>query len=225
MKELLQSLNICNALISISCDVLSAFVHKFNKRRCLTYLAKDGLPPQHEENESAIRQMLKKFSIKEDAGNDLAKAQASDTCLRGHKLGHWASECPEGHEQEWLAKQKCFLCGQQGHIKSACPKKTDKRQLKSKIMPNIPPAVKRKWYSDTTSLTKLLSTLTAKNLDDFKCYKPIPKSSSTNNDGRFYKQWDEKWFNARKGKINGSKAATALRWYGERAMLVYWNQI
>ncbi|KAL9951170.1 hypothetical protein ACROYT_G043787 [Oculina patagonica] len=224
-RELLHELNISNALISISCDVLSAFVRKFTKRRCVTYLAKDGLAPQHEEDESAIRQMLKKFNIKEDSEKDLKKAQPSDTCFRCHKLGHWASECPEGHEPEWLAKQQCFLCGQQGHIKSACPKKIEKRQSKSKIMQNIPPAVKRTWYSDTTSLTKLLSTLTAKNLDDFKCYKPIPKSSSTNNDPRFYKQRDEKWFNARKGKINGSKAATALGWYGKKAMLDYWNQL
>ena len=161
-RELLQSLNVSKALISISCDVLSAFVRKFTKRRCVTYLTKDGLAPRHEEDESAIRQMLKTFTIKEHAGHDLTKALPADTCFRCNKLGHWASECPEGHEPEWLAKQKCFLCGQQGHIKSACPKKTDKMQVKSKIMPNIPLTVKRTWYSDTTSLTKLLSTLTAK---------------------------------------------------------------
>ena len=211
--------------IKISCDVLSAFVCKFTKQTCVTYLAKDGLAPQHEEDESAIRQMLKKFHLKQDAGNELTKGQPSDTCFRCDKLGHWASECPEGHEPEWLAKQKCFFCGQQGHIQSACPKKSEKRQMKAKIMQNKPPAVKRTWYSDTTSLAKLLGTLKAKKLDDFKCYKPIPESSSTGNDPRYYKQRDVKWFNARKGKINGSKAATALGWYGKKAMLDYWNQL
>lgn len=33
-------------------------------------------------------------------------------------------------------------------------------------MQNIPPAIERTWYSDTTSLTKLLSTLTATSLDE-----------------------------------------------------------
>ena len=40
-------------------SVLSTFVRKFTKGRCVTYLAKDGLAPKHEEDESAIRQMLK----------------------------------------------------------------------------------------------------------------------------------------------------------------------
>ena len=33
------------------------------------------------------------------------------------------------------------------------------------------------------------------------------------------------WFNARKAKIKGSKAATALGWYGRKAMLDYCNQL
>ena len=225
-RELLQKLHCSNPQISLSCDVLSGFVRKFSKRRCVTYLAKDGLSPQHEEDESAIRQMLKKFHIKQDAGMDLKKAQPSDECFRCHKLGHWAAECPEGHEPEWLAKQKCFLCGQEGHIKSTCPKKSDKQQqLKSKIKQNQPPIVKRTWYPDSTSLAKLLSTLTAKSLGDFKCYEPIPTSPSTNDDPIYYKQRSVKWFNARKAKINGSKAATTLGWYGKKAMLDYWNQL
>lgn len=141
-RELLHELHISNSLISLSCNVLSTFVRKFTKRRCVTYLAKDGLAPQHKEDESAIRQMLKKFHIKQDTGK-LPKAQPSDTCFRCQKLGHWAAECPEGHEPEWLAQQKCFLCGVQGHIQSACPKKSGKNpQLKSKIMQSRPPAVK-----------------------------------------------------------------------------------
>ena len=33
------------------------------------------------------------------------------------------------------------------------------------------------------------------------------------------------WFNVRKGKINGSKAATALGWYGKKAMNDYWSDL
>ena len=144
-RELLQNLNVLNSHIISSCQVLCTLVRKFTKRRCVTYLAKDGLAPQHEEDESAIRQMLKKFHLKKDLGKTSSTAQPSDTCFHWHKLGHWAAESPEGHEEEWLAKQKCFFCGQQGHIQSACPKKSEKQQLKSKIIQNRPPAVKHTW--------------------------------------------------------------------------------
>ena len=97
-------------------------MRKFTKRRCVTYLARDGLAPKHEEDESAVRQMLKKFNEKYNA-NLTAKAQSSDVCFRCHKQGHWAIECPEGHEPEWLAKQNCYLSGKKGHLQVACPNK------------------------------------------------------------------------------------------------------
>ena len=224
-KELLQKLNISSSQINSSCQVLSTFVRKFTKRRCVTYLAKDGLAPKHEENESAIRQMLKKFQTKLDTGKTSSTAQPTDACFRCHKLGHWAAECPEGHEPEWLAQQKCFYCEQQGHIRSACPKKSDKTQHLSKIKQNKPPAIKHTWYPASTSLAKLLGTLKSKSVNDFKCYQPIPTLPPCDDDPPFYRQRSGQWFNSRKGKINGSKASTALGWYGKKAMLNYWNQI
>lgn len=140
-RELLQNVHVSNSHITSSFEVLCTFVRKFTKRRCVTYLAKAGLAPQHEE--SAVRQMLKKFQLKQDPGKTSSTAQPSDTCFRCHKLGHWAAECPEGHEAEWLAEQKCLSGGQEGHIQSACPKKSDKQQsLKFKIIQNRPPTVK-----------------------------------------------------------------------------------
>ena len=68
----------------------------------------------------------------------------------------------------------------------------------------------------------MLTTLTVKSLGDFNCYEPIPVSSSTRStydDSRYYKQRGVKWFSARKGKINGRNAATALGLYGKKAML------
>ena len=100
--------------------------------------------------------MLKKFHLKQDTGKISSTTQPSDICFCFCKLGNWAAECLEGHEAEWLAKQKSFFCSQQGHIQSACPKKSDKQQQKSKIMQNKHPAVKYTRYPATTSLTNLL---------------------------------------------------------------------
>ena len=44
----------------------------------MTYLARDALAPKHEEDESATRQMLKKFNEKTNE-NMKAKAQSTDT--------------------------------------------------------------------------------------------------------------------------------------------------
>ena len=62
--------------------VISAFVHEFTKRSGVTYLAKDGLAPKHEEDDSAIRQMLKKFHTKQETGKTSPTAQPTETCFR-----------------------------------------------------------------------------------------------------------------------------------------------
>ena len=174
-KKLLEKILLPESQIMMSSKVLSAFVRKFTKRRCVTYLARDGLAPNHEEDESAVRQMLKKFKEKPNE-NIKATAKPTDTCFRCHKQGHWASHCPKEHEPEWLSKQKCYLCGKQGHLKVACPNKGSRKtddSLKTKVKQNIPPTVKPTWYQNGTSLVKLLGNLSTKNLDDFKCYKSI----------------------------------------------------
>ena len=96
------------------------FCKKIHKKRCVTYLARDGLAPKHEEDASAVRQMLQKVNHKAYS-NTTSKAQSGYICFRCEKQGHWANECPEGHELEWLANQNCFLCGKKGHLKEACP--------------------------------------------------------------------------------------------------------
>lgn len=49
----------------LACDLLSIFVKKFTKRRCVTYLAIDGFSPSTSNDNSAIRQLLKKYDMLE----------------------------------------------------------------------------------------------------------------------------------------------------------------
>ena len=90
-------------------------------------------------------------------------------------------------------------------------------------MKNKPPTVNEAWYHAGISLPRLLSTLSQKSLDYFKCYKSI--SSTASNYPKYFKQRSTQWFEACKGIINASKAATALEWYGKKAMTDYWNQL
>ena len=62
-KKLLQNILIPESQIKLLSQVLSAFVRKFTKR-CVTYLARDGLAAKPEEDASAVRQVLQKFNHK-----------------------------------------------------------------------------------------------------------------------------------------------------------------
>ena len=79
-KKLLQTILIPESQIKLLSQVLSAFVRKFTKRRCVTYLAKDGFEPKHEEDASAVRQMLQKFNHKVYS-NTTSKAQSGYICF------------------------------------------------------------------------------------------------------------------------------------------------
>ena len=56
--------------------------------------------------------MTNAFNEKYNA-NLTAKAQSSDVCFRCHKQGHWAIDCPEGHEPE-SGQAKLLLMWQKG---------------------------------------------------------------------------------------------------------------
>jgi len=84
---------------------ICSWIHKEK----LSYILEDGLAPKHEEDDSAIGQMLKKFHTKQDTGKTSSTAQQTDTCFRWQKLRHWAAECTEGHEPEWWQNRSAFI--------------------------------------------------------------------------------------------------------------------
>ena len=44
------------------------------------------------------------------------EAAPTDLCKRCNMLGHWAKNCTNPPEPEWLAKQECYKCGIKGHL-------------------------------------------------------------------------------------------------------------
>lgn len=80
-QELLQKQHILNCQMSLSCDVLFAFCAKIYKTKVCYILSKRWACTQHEEDESALRQLLKTFHVKQDAGKDLTKVQPTDQFL------------------------------------------------------------------------------------------------------------------------------------------------
>ena len=99
--------------------LLLLFVKKFTKRRCVTYLVVDGLGPSAHQDNSAIRQLLKKYDItaeKNVATTTTSVDESKSKCHGCGELGHWVRDCQKGCNKAWLAGQQCFKCGQLGHF-------------------------------------------------------------------------------------------------------------
>jgi hypothetical protein len=86
-----------------------------------------------------------------------------------------------------------------------------KQRYKNNSLLTNPPLPKRAWYYPGSTIPNLISTLDSCDLSNFKYYESLSPSENVTQP-RFFKQRSEKWFNARKGKINGSKAATVDYW-------------
>jgi hypothetical protein len=135
----------------------------------------------HEDDESAVRQMLKKYENKQIKAKDNDnKYKAEDTCLRCQKRGQWASERPEGHEPDWMAKQTCYLCGKVRHIKYGYPQTYVKKvQPTCKPLHDRPPVVKRVWYQSGTTLPKFMREHNSLSLDYFNYYTPLSSQNAS----------------------------------------------
>ena len=68
-KNMLSKMHLSNMDNELIHNLLLLFVTKFTKRRCVTYLAIDGFGPSSHQDNSAIRQLLKKYDLFEEKKN------------------------------------------------------------------------------------------------------------------------------------------------------------
>ena len=54
-------------------------------------------------------------------------------------IGHWANECPEGHELEWLANQNCFYVEKRATLKKPVQTKLKKMIILKQNLRKISP--------------------------------------------------------------------------------------
>ena len=126
---------------------------KFSKRRCVTFLAIDHLNPKNDEQQSAIRQLLRTFERgyqKVPVACDSQKA--TDKCFKCGEEGHWANQCKKDipHDPEWVKTQQCYKCGRTGHLKIDCKEASKGSNFKN---PGKIPRVKLNKTPSITTMT------------------------------------------------------------------------
>ena len=164
-KSLLNNMYVTDFDNELFCKLLHLFVKKFTKRRCVTYLAVDGLGPSAHQHNLAIRQLLKRYDIlveKNIEGVTSSTDKSVSKCHGCGKVGHWVRDCPKGYNEDWLDQQKCFKCGQLGHFRRDCPFKITKQKSNSCSSFHTKLTVKpnhREWYQPSATLPKTICTL------------------------------------------------------------------
>lgn len=111
---------------------------------------------------------------------------------------HWAKDCQNTPEPEWLAKQECFKCGFKGHLAAQCRNSSKSRYRHAKDK------VKTKWLN----LPALVGLLQSKDLQNNPKYQSLKSDLPSGiADMRPYsKQRWEAWKEARNNILNASKA-------------------
>ncbi len=195
-------------------EAMYLYVTKFLKRRCVTYIAKDGLSPSFRRSKPTRQRVTGNKNLHLSKSKTQQKAKPSDVCLRCGMLGHWAKECTEPPKPEWLANQTCFKCGCLGHLAESCKSKKKAKCKASKDVirrPNLP---------------NIVSSLPTVNLEDQLNYKYLKEAPSHVSDQRPYlKQRTEKWFEERKKHLNASKMGTVLGLHGKTEFMQYWSSL
>lgn len=171
---------------------------------------------------TAIRQLLR--TPEEVSEKPFLSPKPTDKCFKCGEEGHWAKECKKEipHDSAWLPRQRCYTCGQYGHLKKDC--ELDIRN--GKINKNITPLV-TDINIDHDPLTIQLLCLPEVNLKDHP--KVVPSQpcdgSGIHHSERFMCQGSDTWKEARKGKVNGSRAACAFGWRGRQEMIKYAKEV
>ena len=192
-------------------EAMELYLRKFVKRRCVYHLMKEDLSPLSGHT-AAIRTKLAQKSAK---CKSTKEPSPTDVCKRCNMLGHWAKNCKNTPEPEWLAKQECFKCGLKGHLAAQC-KNSSKSRYK-----HVKDRCKTKWLN-LPALVGLLQSEDLKTNPKYESLKDDPPSGIA--DLRPYlKQRSEAWKEARKNILNASKAGVITGHFGLLQAQNYWQ--
>ena len=176
--------------------------------------------PRSEEQQTAIRQLLR--TPEKVSDKPFLSPKPTDKCFKCGEEGHWAKECKKEipHDSAWLPRQRCYTCGQYGHLKKDC----ELAIRNGKINKNITPLV-TDINIDHDPLTIQLLCLPEVNLKDHPKVVPSQPCDGSGIHQRFVHQGSDAWKEARKGKVNGSRAACAFGWRGRQEMIKYAKEV
>lgn len=156
----------------------------------MTFLAIDQLNPRSEEQQTAIRQLLRTFE--KGSEKPFLSSKPTDKCFKCEEEGHWAKECKKEipHDSAWLQRQRCYTCGQYGHLRKDC----ELAIRNGKLYENITPKVKD-INIDHDPLTIQLLGLPEVNLKDYPklVYSQPCDGSGVHHSERFLHQGSDAW--------------------------------
>lgn len=190
-------------------EAMEVYLRKFVKGRCVYHLMKGNLSPLSGHT-AAIRVKLTQKSAKSES---MKEPSPTDVCKRCNMLGHWAKNCKNAPEPDWLAKQVCFKCGLKGHLAAQCVNNIKTRYSYNKR--------KTKWLN----LPAMVGLLQSEDLESNPNYKPLKDDPPPGiADVRPYlKQRSEAWKEARKNILNASKAGVITGHFGLSQAQSYWR--
>ena len=190
----------------------------------MTFLAIDHLNPKNDEQQSAIRQLLRTF---ERGYQKVLVAcnshKATDKCFKCGEEGHWANQFKKDipHDPEWVKTQQCYKCGQTGHLKKDCKEASKGSNFKNPGK-NTTCKVKQNALNNNNDLLSIQLLRLPKVY--LRCHPKFVNLPNIPGE-QFLQQGSDAWKQARRGKVNGSRTACALGWRGKQQMFEYAEEI